>query len=121
MASSTLVDADVEQGRRFVQLLDKVGVQVKGAFWLYYPDADHWKLNIVTAEAEHGTRELYVKAIDAGAEIDLSKVAFVPPAAPVFKALSGLVKNEGGATIRFSQVTFNGVYVDDAVVYRLVA
>ena len=121
MASSALVDAEVDQGRDFVRLLDKIGVTVKGAFWLYYPDSDRWKLTIVTPDAERGTRGLYVRALDAKADIDLSRVEFVPMGVPVFKALSGLIRIEGVSTTRLSQVTFNGVYVDDALVYRLAA
>lgn len=121
MAEASLVSEDIDRGRQFLALLDRIGVPVKGAFWFYYPESDRWRLTIVTPEAERGSRDLYVKAIDAKAEIDLSRVEFVSPGAPVFKALSGMLRIEGDSTVRLSRNTFNGVYVDDALVYRLAA
>lgn len=121
MAEAALVAEDVERGRRFVHLLDRIGVTVKGAFWFHYPESDLWRLTIVTPEAERGSRELYGRAIDAQADIDLAQVEFVPPAAPAFKALRGLVHMEGDSVVRLSRNAFNGFYVDDALVYRLAA
>jgi hypothetical protein len=121
MAEAALVDDDIAKGRKFLALLDKIGVAVKGAFWFYYPDNDRWRLVIVTPEAERGSKELYRRAIDAKADIELARVEFTPPGAPIFRALSRMLRIEGGSEVRLSRNTFDGVYVDDALVYRLAA
>lgn len=121
MAEEALVDSDIRAGSEFVELLDKIGVPVTGAFWLYQPDASRWRLIIVTGEARKGAKELYLKAINAGAAIDMSNVEFQPPESAVFRALGGMIHIEGMGEVRMRQNTFGGVYVEDALVYRLAA
>lgn len=121
MAEEPLVEDAIKAGAEFVKLLDRIGVPVSGAFWLYQPDADRWRLVIVTDEAREGARSLYLKAIEAGAEIDLADVDFQPPESAVFRALGGLIRVDGLSQVRMRQNSFNGVYVEDALVYRLAA
>ena len=121
MAQEPLVEADIEAGRDLVRALDQAGVPIVGAFWLYVADIESWKLLIVTRQAERGARDLYHKAIEQKSDLDLTKVQFVPPSTPVFKALSGAMRIEGLANMRLTKNMLNGVYVDDALVYRLAA
>lgn len=121
MAETELVESDIQAGSEFVSLLDAAGVPVNGAFWLYQHDAERWRLIIVTEEARRGSKDLYLKAINAGAALDLSNVEFQPPESAVFRALGGLVRIDGLGRVRMRQNTFNGVYVEDALVYRLAA
>ncbi|MFN3536166.1 MAG: hypothetical protein ACK4Y4_01810 [Brevundimonas sp.] len=121
MAEEPLVEADIQAGSEFVKLLDEVGIPVQGAFWLYQADAARWRLVIVTDEARRGAKELYLKAINAGAAIELSKVEFQPPESAIFRALGGMIHIAGLGQVRMQQNTFNGVYVEDALVYRLAA
>ena len=121
MAEEPLVVSDIRAGSDFVQLLDRIGVSVAGAFWLYQPDAGRWRLIIVTDEARKGAKDLYLKAINAGAALDMSNVEFQPPESAVFRALGGMIHITGLDQVRMRQNTFNGVYVEDALVYRLAA
>ena len=121
MAETALVESDIEAGRDFVELLDRIAVPVVGAFWLYRPDAKRWRLVIVSNEARQGSKDLYLRVIDAGAKIDLTNVEFQPPETALFKALGGMVRVDGLAEVRMQQSTFNGVYVEDALIYRLAA
>jgi hypothetical protein len=121
LAQTALVETDIEAGRAFVELLDRIGIIVKGAFWLYAGDADRWRLVIATDKAKAGSRELYLEAIKAGARIDLTSVDFQSPDTPLFKAISEMIHVEGLGQIRMSQNAFNGVYVQDALVYRTAA
>lgn len=121
MAEDALVDSDIRAGSDFVKLLDQIGVPVAGAFWLYQPDAARWRLVIISDEARKGSKELYLKAINAGAEIDMSSVEFQPPESAVFRALGSMLHIDGLGEVRMRQNTFGGVYVEDALVYRLAA
>jgi hypothetical protein len=121
VAEEALVAEDIEAGRRFVELLDRSGTEVKGAFWLYQPDAERWRLVIVTPQAARGSKDLYLKAIREKADIDLARVDFQPPSSSVFKALGGLIKVDGLGAMRMQRNAFNGVYIEDALVYRLAA
>lgn len=121
MAQEPLVESDIEAGRELVRALDRAGVPIVGAFWFYMTESDDWKLLIVTREADRGAHSLYLKAIEQKGRLDLTKVQFVPPSSPVFRALSGAMRIEGLANKRLTQNMLNGVYIDDALVYRLAA
>lgn len=119
MGETALVGADLSGGQEFVQLLDRIGVPVRGAFWFYYPDNDTWRLIIISDQAATGSKSLYVKAIQAGAKIDMTKIEFQPPTSSLYQALRRLVNVSGMSQIRLSRNIVNGIYVEDAVVYRL--
>lgn len=121
MAQEPLVELDIIAGRELVMSLDQAGIGIVGAFWLYMTEADQWKLLIVTHDAASGARALYRKAIELHQALDLTKVQFVPPSTPVFKALSGAMRITGLDNVRLTNNMLNGVYVDDALVYRLAA
>lgn len=121
MVEEALVDSDIRAGSDFVELLDRIGIPVSGAFWLYQPDASRWRLVIVTEEARKGAKELYLKAINAKAAIDMANVEFQPPESAIFRALGSIIHIDGISQVRMRQNTFNGVYVEDALIYRLAA
>jgi len=119
MAEAALVEPSVTQGREFLDLLDRIGVPVKGALWYYYPDSDRWRLLIITDQAKAGTKQLYLKAIEAGATIDLASVEFQDLDSPIYRALSSVIHVEDRSDVRMSRNMFNGVYVADALVFRM--
>lgn len=121
MAEKPLVEADIRAGHELLALLDRIEMPVRGAFWLYRGDTERWRLVIVTEEAKSGSTDLYLKLINAGAKMDLALVEFQTPASPYFKALGGMGPVEGDAEVRMSQFVSNGVYFEDAVIYRLAA
>lgn len=121
MAETALVDQNIEAGRQFVMLLDELGIKVHAAFWLYRSDTERWRLVIVCDEAAKGSRDLYLKAINAGTTMDLAMVEFQPTSSRFYQNLSQTLHIEGLSDARVSQCTFNGVYIEDALIYRLSA
>lgn len=120
MAEAELVDVDIPGGRNLVERLDAAGVRVVGAYWYYYPDSERWRLTIVSPDAERGSRSLYLKAIETGAGLDLVKVEFVPPSNAIYRKLvGGFMSVHGLSTVRISKSSFDGVFVDEAIIYRL--
>jgi len=121
VAQDTLVESELSAGRDLVRALDKASFQVVGALWFHHSDVDRWKLLIVTPRAKGGTRDLYAEAIRLKPTIDLSRVEFVDPDSALIRALKGVVRLEGLGGVRLSQNMLNGVYVDDAYIYRMAA
>ncbi|HWA23057.1 MAG TPA: hypothetical protein VG735_11730 [Caulobacterales bacterium] len=121
MAETELVEVDVEKGRSFVQKLDEAGVNVVAAYCYYYADSDRWRLAIVSPDAARGSRDLYLKALEIGAEIDLTKVEFVPTTNSVYRAIvgGGIMSMPGLGVARISRSMFNGTYIDEAIFYRM--
>ena len=52
---------------------------------------------------------------------DLTRVKLVPPSDRMLAAMGKVMKVTGTNAIRFSRNIINGVYVDDALIYRLAA
>lgn len=128
MAETVLVNEDIEAGRELVQVLDMSGFPVTAAAWIYFSDLDEWRLVIRTPKAAQNLHEALLEvalAMDARGDlrqrIDLARVKLVPPGDRMLKALGRAVRAEGLSTIRFSRNVINGIYIDDALIYRLAA
>jgi hypothetical protein len=121
MAQTALVEQDIEGGRQFVRLLDEIGIKAHAAFWLYRSDTERWRLVIVCDEAEKGSRDLYLRTIKAGSAMELGMVEFQPTSSRFYKHLSQELHVEGSAEKRISNCVFNGLYIEDALIYRLSA
>jgi hypothetical protein len=116
-----LVDRDIENGRLLVDRLAATGVKIVGAFWFYFTDREQWRLVIVTPDAESGVRPLYVKAHDAEVNLDTTLVQFAPPSSREFKALGRYIDDGGQNDLHLRMNMLDGVYVDEALIYRLAA
>lgn len=119
MGEIALVEPSVEQGQQFLDLLDNISVPVKAALWYYYPDTERWRLIIVSEKTHEGAKPLYLKAIEAGAKIDMSSVEFQDVNSPIYRALSNVIEVEGRSDVRMSRNVFDGVYVADALILRM--
>ena len=115
-------------GRELLQILDEAGVSVTGAAWIYFPDIEEWRLVIRTPEAAKSLLDAYLKiasAMDANGDLrsrlDLSRVKIVPPSDRMLEAMGRQVHTLGPDTVRFSRGVVDGIYIDDAVIYRLAA
>lgn len=94
MDKTTLVGPDIEEGRRFLELLNSEGVGVDAALWQKDEWMGRWDLTIVTPLVkEVGVRatysrldEILSKASDRPA-VDLLNVRVMTPDAHFFKSL----------------------------------
>jgi hypothetical protein len=128
MAAAALVNADVEMGRELVKVLDEAHFPVTAAAWIYFSDADEWRLVIRSPKAEKDLQAALLelaKAMDAKgdlrARIDLSRIKLVPPKDKMLAAIGRFVRVDGTSDVRFSRNVVDGVYIDDALIYRLAA
>jgi hypothetical protein len=120
-----LVATDIAQGETLVRALDTARFPVSAALWMYHPDQEAWRLVLATPRAIE-LRDAYT-AIgkimdDAGIEEpELARIRLVPPTEVTVATLSKANRIEGLKGVRLSQHMINGVYVDDAYVYRAAA
>lgn len=128
MAQAVLVDVDIEAGRELVRVLDGIAFPVAAAAWIYFPDLEEWRLVIGSSRATRNLSDAYLDmaiAMDANGDlrqrIDLARVKLVPPTDRMLAAMRSAVHVVGPGTVRFSRNTINGVYIDDALIYRLAA
>jgi hypothetical protein len=63
MYKTVLVEADIEEGRRVLQELEKRHLQITAAFW-FHEDEEDWKLIVVSPEVEEkGTHKIYMMVV----------------------------------------------------------
>lgn len=128
MAEAILVNSDVEAGRELVQILDQSGFPVTAAAWIYFPDVQEWRLVIRTPKAAKNLQESYLelaRSMDAKGDLrnrlDLARVKLVPPTDRMLEAIGKAIRIDGLGTVRFSSNVIDGIFIDDALIYRLAA
>lgn len=118
MAKEPLLEEEIEAGAKLVEWFDKHEVRVVAALWFYFSDAEHWKLLIAIETTEKSAVAWYLKAQEANSGLDLAKLQFIPPDHTLLRGLS-VVRVEGPSPVRMVNNAFDGVYVEDALIYRL--
>jgi hypothetical protein len=128
MAEAVLVNDDISLGQELIRALDGANFPVTAAAWIYYADVGEWRLVIRTPRAEKDLQSAYLdvaiamdKKGDLRSRLDLSRVRLVPPNDRLLQAMGTALRVEGLGNVRFTQNVINGIYIDDAVVYRLAA
>jgi hypothetical protein len=125
MAEDVLVSVNIERGEALMRALDAADFPVVAALWLYNPDIDIWRLVLATPKANSPQKtytEIRHIAERAGIEApDLAQIKLVSPSDPTVTTLSRVVRVEGIGGVRFSKNMINGIYVDDAYIYRAAA
>jgi len=128
MVDEALVGDDIEAAANLIRFLDQHGMPVSGALWLYQSDAERWRFVVSFRERRANQSSFYLdvaKLVNAHREVrdllDISRVDFVDPDRSVIGPLSKVIRIEGLSSVRFSHNRINGVYLEDAVIYRLAA
>lgn len=127
MAKETLLESDIEAGARFIEALDRSGKPVDAALWFYYPDLSQWKLLLSSRALEEKdlTRsytkisEILSSNEEIGRVVSVADVKLLSQADPMMKLLKGIIRTgKNLSRIRMTSNFFNGIYVEDALIYR---
>ena len=123
-----LVDSEVEAGRKLLDALDESGFSTAAAMWMYFADHSEWRVVLALADGISNLKSEYMKVArvlnlhpDIKSRIDLSRIKIVSTKDSMISGLLGLVRVTDGGTIRFSTSVVNGVFVEDALIYRMAA
>ncbi len=126
MVTKTLVEANVEAGRRLITELDQ-RMDVRAALWLWLPEGERWRLILASEQVDtEGPRVVYTLILDTleqmppDVRLALEDISVVGLSDRMIQQLGAAIKT--GKTIRemrFSNSAFNGVFLDEALIYRL--
>jgi hypothetical protein len=117
----------MKTGAKLIERLDAKNSEIKSAFWLYYSEEKTWKLIIASPLVDsEGPREYYKRVVDANglaseAEdvISLNDVGVTNTSNQIVQLLKFMISTgEDISGIRFSRNTINGVFIEDAYIYR---
>jgi hypothetical protein len=127
MAKETLLDRDISAGAKLIRALDGRGIAITAGMWFFYPDLGDWKLLLVSPQlTEEHLPAAYTKiseAISGDSEIaeslSISDVKVLTNKDPMIRMLRGVIRTDRGiSTIRMTSNLINGIYVEDALIYR---
>ena len=129
MASRELLIAEITQGENLIRVLDKEGFPVTAALWLYSSDDESWKLVIASPEGKVQIQKKYLDVATIAAKyrnedcniLDLNRISIIDDGEPFIAALKLAIRADGINQIRFSNNVINGIFVEDALIYRMAA
>jgi hypothetical protein len=117
--------SDIELGRALVQALDNE-LPITAALWLYRPQDEEWRLILASSFVDwYGPSSTYeqVQLVLRSTELSLplSMISVTSPRDPMITILrSAVATGPGFANVRFSRNTVDGLYIEDAFIYRLI-
>ena len=125
MVTKILVERDIDAGRALIEELDRQQIPVSAALWLYDDGDERYRLTIATSIYDSGPLNAYgaVRRVLDGlapkTHVSLSDINVVSPNEPIVKAIQKTVKTGPGiGGVRFARNTINGIYIEDAWIYR---
>lgn len=126
MVTRALVEHEIDAGRRLLEELDQQGTEVIAAFWLYNAEQDYWRLNLAMPvcdqmgpDVAYSRIQAALKKIPEENQLSLLDITAANTKEVIVQALCRLVKTGRGiARFRVSRSAANGVYIDDALIYR---
>lgn len=127
MVKAILVDRDIQEGRMLVEALDRSKFILDGALWFYMSNSDEWRLLLVSPLVDRiGPKKAYTVVQSAIEDmppdfgISLNRISVLSPKNNLIRLLSITLRTGRGISgIRFTRNTINGVFIEDAYIYRL--
>lgn len=128
LVTELLSEQMISAGVDLIKKLDDSSCRVKAAFWMFLPEEKTWKLIIASPLVkEEGPRKYYKRIIDANKEagteediISLNDISVSDIDNQFIQLLKTTISTgDSISDIRFSKNTINGVFIDDAYIYRM--
>lgn len=127
MDKTILVEKNIEEGKKLLEILDSNDFPVKAALWFFLVDSDTWRFIIASPLVEkNGPKETYHLIQSAmlksspPTEISLKDISVLSPNNELIRLLKIAVQTGPGISgIRFTRNTINNVFIEDAYIYRL--
>jgi len=127
LVTESLTDSMMQAGAKLIERLDANDSRIKSAFWLYYSEEKTWKLIIASPLVDSdGPRNYYKRIVEANSEaseqeeiISLNDVGVTNTSNQIVQLVKMMIgTGDGISGIRFSRNTINGVFIEDAYIYR---
>jgi len=94
MVRTVLVGLDLKGGERLLKILDEEGLDIRAAFWLYFPEPEEWRLVFATPMvSKEGPIKVYsliqsiLQKLDPPPDISLQDITVADPKSDRFKFL----------------------------------
>lgn len=130
MVKTSLVESDIEGGRRLVKALSELDThfRVLAAFWIYLPETMEWRLIIATplidqkgpfSSYTHVQRVL--RSLNPPPSITLQDISVVSPRDKLAKVIKRAIRvPRGSLGVRVGSTRIDDTFVEDAYVYPVI-
>lgn len=126
MVKETLLESDIEAGKILLRELDAQNFQITTAMWFFYPDVGEWKLLLHSPrfDAEGGIAsyskisEIITALGSKMGMLSFNAIKLVYSRDALMAMLKKLAHVSGISLVRVTSNYINGMYVDDALIYR---
>lgn len=125
MDNTTLVDNHIEDGKKLIDAIDKSMFNLVGALWYYFPASGEWRLLLVSPLVDTiGPKQCYtvIQSVieDLRLSFGIERISVLSPKDNLIQLLRVAIRTgKGLSAIRFTRNTINGVFIEDALIYRL--
>lgn len=127
MVTTFLVDSKIDVGEKLIEALDRSGLSVTAAYWLYSSETDSWRLmvasDLVDAEgpkAVYGHIDEVLRKELSDGDISLREISAISSKESLTKALRSAFRTRVGIHgVRMTRNTVGDHYIEDAYVYRV--
>ena len=117
----------IEAGKKLVESSEIAVLNIVAAFWLYFPEAEEWRLVLVSPKIDQdGPRKLYgqisdilYQDADKKYEIDLVNITLMSPDENIVRVIAGVNKMWDLSGKRLSNSRFAGVFIEDIYIYSV--
>jgi hypothetical protein len=124
---TALVDRDLREGRRLIKALDEARFPVDAALWHYLSEAQRWRFIIASSIYDNkGPREAYTLVQGTLGKLprtfgmSLQDISVVSPQHNLIQHLRKMISTGSGIEgIRLTRSTINGMFIEDAYIYRV--
>lgn len=126
MDKTTLVDENIDEGRRLIEGLDREGFRVDAAMWFYLTDTSEWRLFIASPIVDQeGPKKAYgfiqsvLGKLSPTSQISLKDISAISPNHNLIRLLKIAIRTGPGISgIRFTKNVINNTLIEDAYIYR---
>jgi hypothetical protein len=125
MLKTVLVKELIDEGARVLHELDRRGYPVQGAFWLYLPESEYWRLVLASPLVDQqGPIPAYRDLREAlratkPSTLTLEDISVLSPDGQDYQALLGSAVGVGGLGFEAARGRVSPVVFQDAYIYRL--
>jgi hypothetical protein len=121
-----MVEPDINKGSQLIEALENQNLTPRAALWL--SEDSIWRLILQIPKLENlgisiGYRRIQkVIKTSPSSFPELADITLVYSESPLLRALRRAVSMpaaNGNAQIRITRSTFNGIFIEDAIIYRL--
>ncbi|MEJ7606258.1 MAG: hypothetical protein WKF37_08315 [Bryobacteraceae bacterium] len=126
MVKTSLVSADIENGKQMLKVLDDGGLSVSVLLWLYLSRYEDWRLAIASRQLDRmGQREgigmVYDKALEGGFELrNVPTFIIHEMNDPLIRALRRAYSKASSVEgMRLGGHLVGDQFIEDAYVYRI--